>query len=1298
MVRPHRRTVPALIAALLLSLFTIIPTAANNVAQTLPFSQNWTNEGQITASDNWSGVLGIEGFLGQNITTSTDVDPQTLLGVSAAANDLDVVANQTNTAITNGGVVEFHTSLTGLSDATIAIQGSDAADAPYLLIYLDTTGRHSITVSYSLRDIDGTFADTAQRVAVQYRVGNTGDFTNLPSGYVADATTGPDLATLVTPVSVVLPAAANGQPEVQVRIMTTNVTGADEFVGVDDIEVTGDPITDPTPTPTPEPTATPTPTPEASPTPTPTPEASPTPTPTPTPVATPGAIVISQVYGGGGNTNAPFTHDFIELYNRSDVPQSLAGMSVQYASAAGAGNFGANDGQLTELPSVILESGEYFLIQESGGVVGAPLPQPDLVDATPILMAAGSGKVALVIGQGTLGCNGGSTPCSGAQLARIVDLVGYGTANFFEGAAPAPTLSNTTAALRDDAGETDTNDNAADFRAGAPGPHLAEDADPFVASTIPANGATNVAAFTTLTVSFSEPVAVSGAWYDLTCTTSGSHTAAVAGGPASYTINPTGTFAGGESCMLSVFGANVTDVDTADPPDGMDGDVVIAFTVAADVVCATTDTPIGQIQGTGTASPMQGSVVEIEGVVVGAYPGTSGFRGFFVQEEDGDQDGNAATSDGVFVFDANGGASYAEGDLVRVRGRVTEFSNLTQLDNLTNVATCDTGESVTPTPIALPFASSTFAERYEGMLVEEPSDHDLVVTELFNFGRFGEIMLTTDERQWTPTHLVDPGPAAVAMQAAINLDRIILDDGRNDQNIDPTVFPAGGLSASNTIRVGDTVAGGSFVLEQRFGAYRLQPTSDLPTIEPTNPRRPTSPDVGGDVRVAAMNVLNYFTTFDTIRGSGNGPDICGPLASLECRGANTGFEFQRQRTKIIEAILGLDASVVGLMEIENNPTASIQDLVNGLNAETAPGTWTFIDTGTIGTDAIKVGLIYRPADVSPVGAHAVLDSSVDPRFIDTRNRPALAQTFDADGGRFTVVVNHLKSKGSACGAGDDDTSSGGAGNCNLTRTRAAEALVDWIAEDPTGSGDRDVLVIGDLNSYAQEAPIDVFRNAGYTDTLAASLGSEAYSFVFQGLSGYLDHGLASPTLAAQVTGAAEWHINVDEPPVLDYNDDFKSPNHVNTLYAPTPYRSSDHDPLVVGLDLLDYGFGGYRPPVTAANTATITAGSALPMKFTLDDATGLNVLFANPRSRRVNCATGAPIGSWSPTLATVGLTESPPGTYNYDWKTDKAWSETCRVFELTLDDGSYWRATVTFLKPNTTIGIQAKAKRATRAR
>jgi predicted extracellular nuclease len=223
----------------------------------------------------------------------------------------------------------------------------------------------------------------------------------------------------------------------------------------------------------------------------------------------------------------------------------------------------------------------------------------------------------------------------------------------------------------------------------------------------------------------------------------------------------------------------------------------------------------------------------------------------------------------------------------------------------------------------------------------------------------------------------------------------------------------------------------------------------------------------------------------------------------------------------------------------------------------------------VGTDEIRVGIIYQPAVVVPVGQHAIIDSSVDPRFIDTKNRPSLAQTFDlvSSGARFTVVVNHLKSKGSACDDVGDPDIGDGQGNCNVTRTMAAEALVDWLTTDPTGSGDPDVLLIGDMNSYAMEDPIAAFRNAGYTDTIAAFVGDEAYTYVFQGQSGYLDHALATSTLNAQVNGVTQWHINADEPIALDYNVEFKTANHVTTLYAPDAYRSSDHDPVLVGLDL-----------------------------------------------------------------------------------------------------------------------------------
>jgi len=209
--------------------------SANSTPQTLPFAQNWANAGLITANDDWSGVPGIEGFLGQDITVATGTDPQTLLTTSALANDLDAIANQTNPdTLTNGGVAEFD----GIANPTIALQGSGTADAPHVIFYLNTTGASNINVAYNLRDIDGSADNSIQPVALQYRVGSTGNFTNIPAGFVADASSGPS-ATLVTPVSAALPAAANNQALVQVRVMTTNAVGSDEWIGIDDINITG---------------------------------------------------------------------------------------------------------------------------------------------------------------------------------------------------------------------------------------------------------------------------------------------------------------------------------------------------------------------------------------------------------------------------------------------------------------------------------------------------------------------------------------------------------------------------------------------------------------------------------------------------------------------------------------------------------------------------------------------------------------------------------------------------------------------------------------------------------------------------------------------------------------------------------------------------------------------------------------------------------------------------------------------------------------------------------------------------
>ena len=295
----------------------------------------------------------------------------------------------------------------------------------------------------------------------------------------------------------------------------------------------------------------------------------------------------------------------------------------------------------------------------------------------------------------------------------------------------------------------------------------------------------------------------------------------------------------------------------------------------------------------------------------------------------------------------------------------------------------------------------------------------------------------------------------------------------------------------------------------------------------------------------------------------DGRDTCGPAANENCRGADSAAEQQRQLAKITTALAMIDAHIVGIMELENDARASLDDIVVALNAALGSGTYAYLDTGTIGDDVIKTGFIFKPATVSARGNFAVLDSGVDARFNDARNRPALAQTFEsASGGALTVVVNHFKSKGSDCEEDGDPNTGDGQGNCNLTRTRAAEALVDWLDGDPTGSGDEDFLVIGDLNAYLAEDPLTAFRDAGYVNLVERD---GAYSFVFDGQAGALDHALASPTLAPQIAAALEWHINADEARARDYNlEHDRDPAIFDPL---SPYRASDHDPVIVGIDL-----------------------------------------------------------------------------------------------------------------------------------
>ena len=573
--------------------------------------------------------------------------------------------------------------------------------------------------------------------------------------------------------------------------------------------------------------------------------------------------------------------------------------------------------------------------------------------------------------------------------------------------------------------------------------------------------------------------------------------------------------------------------------------------------CNDDATFIHDIQGVGTESSMQNSPVVVEAIVVGDFQGSEQLNGFFVQEESNDHDMDSKTSEGLFIYEGNYEVSLSAGDKVRVAGTVQEFGGKTQLTNITDLLVCGSGFNIQPTILNLPLTNVDELESYEGMLVS--FNQQLIVTENYNLSRYGELVLSGNERLYQPTQLFRPGTQAQQLSVENALNRIILDDGQTGQNPAQVVYPTGGLSADNTVRSGDKVSSLVGILDEAFAAYRIQPTQ-APTFTHIN-QRTSQPQISslGNFRLASFNVLNYFN------GDGQGSGFPTP------RGADTLEEFNRQRDKIISAILAMEADIIGIMEIENDgfgADSAIQDLVNGLNANSGAGvTYSFVNPGSnqVGTDEIAVGLIYRTETVEETG-QAVTTSAYP---FDAKNRQPLVQTFRhiASGEELTVSVNHFKSKGSCPTDGSLDEDQGDWQGCwNARRTAAAEYMTQWLATNPTGVSDNDIVIMGDLNAYAMEDPVYALEQAGYVNIARQLKGNKAYSYVFTGLAGSLDHVMVSSSLANKVIDVTDWHINADEPRALDYNVEFKTPEQINNFYSAAAYRASDHDPIVVEID------------------------------------------------------------------------------------------------------------------------------------
>jgi len=798
-------------------------------------------------------------------------------------------------------------------------------------------------------------------------------------------------------------------------------------------------------------------------------------------------LVISEVYGGGGNSGAPFTHDFVELFNPTDAPVDLAGLGLEYRSATG------GSGGVTALSGTVAPH-SHFLVQQAQGTGGGdPLPTADQVGS--LNMGATNGQVLLL--SSTVKFEG-SGDISGR--AGVVDAVGFGTATTFEKAA-TPALSNSTSASRA-AGGADSDDNATDFTVGAPTP-------------------TNAAGET-------------------------------AGD-------------GGE--------------DPTDPP----GEAVEAS--------------IAEVQGDGTRSPLEGKTVTVEGVVTADYR-TGGMNGFYIQDPAGDPDDGR--SDGLFVY--RGTAEV--GQSVRVTGPVSEYvpssvTDPTEYDYTTEVTVSSGGVTVLPESLGTVEPLTDWAqidtdaekEAHEGELVLPAGG--FTVTDNYDANYYGSFGLAFGEGALkTPTEYKDDkdeaGLQAIRDENAARF--ITLDDGAttNFNTNANKATPLPYLTPENPVRVGSTATFHQpVVLEYRNRLWNFQPTtpvtddgSDVVTFSDTRTPNLQPRDVGGDIRLATFNVLNYFpTTGEEYVAAGLGTcsfytDREGNrITNNECepngpRGAANEENLARQQVKIVKAINGLGASIVSLEELENSAhfgkdrDFAIATLVDALNENAGSDVWAYAPSPEVRPevaqeDVIRTGFIYKPADVELVGGSHIL---IDEENFDNAREP-LFQAFKAVGASddeaFLVGVNHFKSKGSGF---DDGT---GQGNANPDRVGQAHAVVDYAAELVEQTGIEDVFLAGDFNAYSAEDPVQVIEGAGFTELNGALNGGEA-TYNYDGMDGSLDHVFANAGALELVTGVDVWQINAQEQVGFEYS---RYNYNATILYDESVFRASDHNPEIVGLDL-----------------------------------------------------------------------------------------------------------------------------------
>ena len=973
-------------------------------------------------------------------------------------------------------------------------------------------------------------------------------------------------------------------------------------------------------------------------------------------------LVISQIYGGGGNTGATYQNDYIEIFNRGSTEVALGGLSLQYASATGTGNFGANTAQLTELPATNLQPGQYLLVQEaSNAAVGSPLPFPVVADATPINMAATGGKVALVTGVDTLACNGGSAPCDASALARIIDLVGYDGANFSE-ASPAPTLSATTAAFRAGNGCVDTDNNANDFAAAAPAPRTAispfnvcdagpQPTNPTISvATSPANPATGTLVTFTATVGAGTNPTSTGltvncnlSWLGLGSSAAlfddGTHGDATAG-DLTFTRQegiPAGTATGPK-----VGDCTVSDEQGRSKSAG--------YTV--NVTEPTTPTAIHDIQGAAHISPKNGqNVTNVQGIVTAKR-----LNGFYMQDPSPDAD--PATSEAIFVFTSSA-PTVNLGDLVGVNGRVSEFrpggassANLTTTELVSpSISVLSTGNTLpAPTvvgeggrvPPSLVIEDDAggdvetggvfdpnsdgidFYESLEGMLVQFNNAVAVGPT-----SSFGETPIVGDDG--AHAELRTPRGGLLLRANDANPERVIADDA---------------ILSMPTLNVGDHYNGPIIgALDYNFGNWFVEVTQPVTRVD-GGLQREVAGDVGeNQLAVATFNFENLDPTdpqskFDQLAGifvhNLKSPDIVAGEEVQDNSGpTNNGVvDATQTMNQLIAAIASAGGPHYDWTAIDpvNNqdggePGGNIRQVFlyrtdRGLSFVDRAGGTSTNSTAVTGTGA-ATQLTFSPGRIDP--ANSAWNAS----------RKPLAGEFMFRGEHLFVIANHFNSKGgdqAVYGHFQPPTRSS-----EVQRHQQAQIVADFVSQLTTADPNAKVIVAGDLNDFQFSQTLQILKDKGLHDLIETLPLNQQYSYVFEGNSQVLDHIMFSNAL---------------------FSDQFVyEPVHVNAEFAD---QASDHDPSVVRITLnqpptVD-GNGPYTVPeggsVGLSATGSDPEGSTLTYAWDLDnngtfETAGQTPTFSagtldGPSARTVGVQVTDAGGLTATDTATVNITNAPP--------------------------------------------------------